>query len=126
MEEKQEIDFSNVVITPLEKWVDVSLKLDETVIKYLNELAYRTNQSVDNVLAHILTDAMSEHLDISVLSAESLKRSGELNGHILLMENGEPVARLEMLKSGKKELFEEIAVVPVKDGAVPVEEKCAG
>ena len=58
MEEKQEIDFSNVVITPLEKWVDVSLKLDETVIKYLNELAKRANQSVDNVLAHILTDAI--------------------------------------------------------------------
>ena len=51
MEEKQEIDFSDVVITPLEKWVDVSLKLDETVIKYLNELAKRANQSVDNVLA---------------------------------------------------------------------------
>ena len=58
MEEKQEIDFSDVVITPLEKWVDVSLKLDETVIKYLNELAKRANQSVDNVLAHILTDAI--------------------------------------------------------------------
>ena len=40
MEEKQEIDFSDVIITPLEKWVDVSLKLDETVIKYLNELAH--------------------------------------------------------------------------------------
>ena len=88
--------------------MDVSLKLDETVIKYLNELALCANQSVDNVLAHILTDAMSEHLDISVLSAESLKRSGELNGHILLMENGEPVARVEMLKSGEKNFLKRL------------------
>ena len=124
--EKEEIDFSDVVITPLEKWVEVSLKLDEDVIKYLNELAKRANQTVDNVLAHILTDAMSEHLDISDLSAESLKSAGEKNGHVLLMENGEPFARVEMIKPGEKELFEEKVIAPVKSAAMAVEEKCAG
>ena len=34
--DKQEIDFSNAIITPLKQWVNIDLDLDDDVITYLN------------------------------------------------------------------------------------------
>ena len=66
----QEIGFTDSIITPLKKWVNIQLDLDEDVIKYLTELSKKSNQSIDNIITHILTDLYSEHMEISQLSAK--------------------------------------------------------
>ena len=51
-----QISFENVILTPMERWVDMELELEPRIIEYLNQLAKKSNQSVDNVVNHILGD----------------------------------------------------------------------
>ena len=62
--DKHEIAFSNAIITPLKQWVNIDLNLDDDVITYLNSLSEKSNQSIDNIITHILTDLFSEHLEL--------------------------------------------------------------
>ena len=71
------INFDKIIITPLERWIDTELELDAIVIDYLNQLAEKSNQSVDNVVNHILADMMAEHLELSELNAETLRRTAK-------------------------------------------------
>ena len=34
-----QISFENVILTPMERWVDMELKLEPRIIEYLNQLA---------------------------------------------------------------------------------------
>ena len=98
-------NFDKVIITPLEYWVDTELELDAIVIDYLNQLAEKSNQSVDNVVNHILADMMAEHLELSELNADTLRRTAKKCPQILLVENGKPVARVKMIKGKEDNLF---------------------
>lgn len=66
----------------------------------LQLLAEEFNQSVDNVLTHILEDLFSEHLELSQLNEVSLLQAAEKSPMILILQNGKPVARVKMLKWG--------------------------
>ena len=63
------ITFENIFVTPLERWVDANIDLDPVAVERLNRLAALSNQSVDNVLNHILEDFFAEHLELSELNA---------------------------------------------------------
>ncbi len=102
MEDNGEINFDSVILTPLERWVETDLDLEPDVVEYLNQLAKESNQSVDNVMNHILFDFMSEHLELSELNADTLQQSGEKSPCILIMEKGDPIAKVKMLRWGKK------------------------
>ena len=52
----EKITFENILITPLERWIDADVDLDPVAVERLNRLAALSNQSVDNVLNHILAD----------------------------------------------------------------------
>ena len=99
------INFDKIIITPLERWIDTEFELDEIVIEYLNQLAEKSNQSVDNVVNHIFADMMAEHLELSELNAETLRRTAKKCPQILLVENGKPVARVKMIKGKEDNLF---------------------
>lgn len=93
----EKINFENIIITPLEKWVDTDFELEPRVIEELKLLAEKSNQSIDNVLIHILEDFFSEHLELSQLNAESLQKTAERSPLILILQNGNPIARVKML-----------------------------
>ena len=96
----EKINFENIIITPLEKWVDTDFELEQKIVEELQHLAQVSNQSVDNVLTHILEDLFSEHLDLSQLSADSLQQAAENSPMILILQNGKPIARVKMLEWG--------------------------
>ena len=98
------INFDKIIITPLERWIDTELELDAIVIDYLNQLAEKYNQSVDNVVNHILADMMAEHLELSELNSETLRRTAKKSPQILLVENGKPVARIKMIEEKEDNL----------------------
>ncbi len=99
------INFDNVILTPLERWIDTKLEFDAIAIDYLNRLTEKSNQSVDNVVNHILADMMAEHLELSELNAETLRRTAKKCPQILLVENGKPVARVKMINDKDENLF---------------------
>ena len=98
------INFDNVILTPLERWIDTKLEFDTIAIDYLNQLAEKSNQSVDNVVNHILADMMAEHLELSELNAETLRKTAKKCPQILLVENGKPVARIKMIEEKEDNL----------------------
>ena len=107
--DKQEIDFSNAIITPLKQWVNIDLDLDDDVITYLNALSEKSNQSIDNIITHILTDLFSEHLELSKLSPKTLRTIGKKNRHIILLNKNKPFARIEIINQDEEEdLFKAI------------------
>ena len=61
----EKISFENILVTPLERWIDADVDLDPVAVERLNRLAALSNQSVDNVLNHILADFFAEHLELS-------------------------------------------------------------
>ncbi|MBO7123822.1 MAG: hypothetical protein J6V90_11165 [Treponema sp.] len=97
MKTQNEINFDGVIVTPLRRWKDVTLRLDDDVLAFLRELAARANQPFDNVLNHIMTDFLSEHLDLEKLSAKTLKAIAAKSSHIILMEGTKPFARVEII-----------------------------
>ncbi|MBR4159633.1 MAG: hypothetical protein IKT97_06235 [Spirochaetia bacterium] len=97
MEEKRDINFDKAIITPLEGRVDVELELNADLIAYLEKLAEKTKQSVDNVVCHILSDLMAEQIDIATLNADSLRAAATKSRRILLMEDDKPFARVTVL-----------------------------
>lgn len=99
------INFDKIIITPLERWIDTELELDAIVIDYLNQLAEKSNQSVDNVVNQILADMMAEHLELSELNSETLRRTAKKCPQILLVENGKPVARVKIINDKENNLF---------------------
>jgi hypothetical protein len=99
------INFDNVILTPLERWIDTKLEFDAIAIDYLNRLTEKSNQSVDNVVNHILADMMAEHLELSELNAETLRRTAKKCPQILLVKNGKPVARVKMINDKEDNLF---------------------
>ncbi|WP_294428562.1 hypothetical protein [uncultured Treponema sp.] len=99
------INFDKVIITPLERWIDTELELDKIAIDYLNQLAEKSNQSVDNVVNHILSDMMAEHLELSELNAESLRKTAKKSSQILLVEKDNPVARIKMIEDKEDDLI---------------------
>lgn len=99
------INFGNVILTPLERWIDTKLEFDAIAIDYLNRLTEKSNQSVDNVVNHILADMMAEHLEVSELNAETLRKTAKKCPQILLVENGKPVARVKMINDKDENLF---------------------
>ena len=96
----EKINFKNIIITPLEKWADTYFELEQKAVEELQRLAQVLNQSVDNVLTHILEDLFSEHLDLSQLSADFLQQAAENSPIILILQNGKPIARVKMLEWG--------------------------
>ena len=100
---KHEIDFSNAIITPLKQWVNIDLDLDDDIVTYLNALSEKTNQSIDNIITHILTDLFSEHLELSNLSPKTLRAIGKKNRHIILLNKNKPFARIEIINQDEEE-----------------------
>ena len=100
---KHEIDFSNAIITPLKQWVNIDLDLDDDVVTYLNALSNKANQSIDNIITHILTDLFSEHLELSKLSPKTLRAIGKKNRHIILLNKNKPFARIEIINQDEEE-----------------------
>ena len=101
--DKHEIDFSNAIITPLKQWVNIDLDLDDDVVTYLNALSEKSNQSIDNIITHILTDLFSEHLELSKLSPKTLQTIGKKNRHIILLNKNKPFARIEIISQDEEE-----------------------
>ena len=106
--DKLEIDFSNAIITPLKRWVNLDLDLDDDVITYLNALSEKSNQSIDNIITHILTDLFSEHLELSKLSPKTLRAIGKKNSHIILVNENKPFARVELINQDEEDLFKAV------------------
>lgn len=96
----EKINFEIIIITPLEKWVDTDIELEQKTVEKLQLLAEKSNQSVDNVLTHFLEDSFSEHLELCQLNAESLQQAAEKSPKILILQNGKPFARVKMLECG--------------------------
>ncbi|MBO4547221.1 MAG: hypothetical protein J5700_06555 [Treponema sp.] len=92
-----QFNFDGAIITPLKIRQKISLSLDEDVVAYLRELAAKTKQPFDNVINHIVTDLLSEHLDLSEVTAKTLKAVAKSNNHIILMEGSKPFARVEII-----------------------------
>ena len=82
----EKINFENIIIIPLEKWVDTDFELEQKTVEKLQLLAEKSNQSVDNVLTHFLEDFFSEHLELSKLNAESLQHAAEKSPMILILQ----------------------------------------
>ena len=108
----KEINFDKVIVTPLDRWVDTCLELSSDVLAYLNMLAEKSNQSMDNVINHILTDMLSEPLELTELCPEKLLELGARTGHILLLDKGKALARVEFIKPSALDLVEEISEFP--------------
>ena len=100
---KHEIDFPNAIITPLKQWVNIDLDLDDDVITYLNSLSEKSNQPIDNIITHILTDLFSEHLELSKLSPKTLRAIEKKNSHIILVHKNKPIARIEIINQDEEE-----------------------
>lgn len=114
----QEIGFTDSIITPLKKWVNIQLDLDEDVIKYLTELSKKSNQSIDNIITHILTDLYSEHMEISQLSAKTLKTLSKKTNHIILLDQNKPFARIELInQTNENHADEKIIFSPPKNSS---------
>ena len=114
----QEIDFTDSIITPLKKWVNIQLDLDENVIKYLTELSKKSNQSIDNIITHILTDLYSEHMEISQLSAKTLKTLSKKTNHMILLDQNMPFARIELInQTNENPADEKIIFSPPKNSS---------
>ena len=96
----EKINFENIIITPLEKWVNTDFELEQKAVEELQRLAEKSNQSVDNVLTHILEDFFPEHLELSQLNADTLQKTAERSPLILILQNGKPIARIKMLVWG--------------------------
>lgn len=96
----EKINFENIIITPLEKWVDTDFELEPKVLEELQRIAQQSNLRVDNVLTHILEDLFAEHLELSQLNEVSLLQAAEKSPMILILQNGKPVARVKMLELG--------------------------
>ena len=96
--EDNNINFDKAVVTPLEARVDVELELDIDLFAYLEELAKKTKMSVDDVVCHILSDVISEQIEIADVNADSLRAATANCRRILLMDNEKPVARVEFLE----------------------------
>ena len=94
------IKFNNVIITPIERWIDKDFDLEPETVAKLNRLAEMSKQSVDNVLNHILADFFAEHLNLSELNGETLRKAAEKSSYMMIMENGKPVARVKMITWG--------------------------
>lgn len=93
----EKITFENILVTPLERWIDADVDLDSAAVERLNRLAALSNQSVDNVVNHILEDFFAEHLELSELNADSLRAAAKKCPCILVLENGKPIARVKMI-----------------------------
>ena len=100
----EKINFDKVIVTPLERWVDTVLELDSSTVEGLKRLAEKSNQSVDNVVNHILSDICAEHLELSELNAETLRKTTKKCPQILLVENDKPVARIKMIEEKEDNL----------------------
>ncbi len=100
--DNENITFENIIFTPLEKRENVDFDLEQEIVEYLQQLAEKSNQSIDNVITHILEDFFSEHLELSQLNAESLQKTTEKSPRILILQNGKPVARVKMLEWGSE------------------------
>jgi hypothetical protein len=100
----EKINFDKVIVTPLERWVDSVLELDSSTVEGLKRLAEKSNQSVDNVVNHILSDIFAEHLELSELNAETLRKTTKKCPQILLVENDKPVARIKMIEEKEDNL----------------------
>ncbi|MBR3542544.1 MAG: hypothetical protein IKN82_02475, partial [Treponema sp.] len=87
-------------VTPLERWIDTDVDLDPVAVERLNRLAALSNQSVDNVVNHILADFFAEHLELSELNADTLSAAAKKCPCILVLENGKPIARVKMISWG--------------------------
>lgn len=96
----EKITFKNILVTPLERWIDADVDLDPVAVERLNRLAALSNQSVDNVLNHILADFFAEHLELSELNAATLRAAAKKCPCILVLENGKPIARVKMISWG--------------------------
>ena len=96
----EKITFENILVTPLERWIDADVDLDPVAVERLNRLAALSNQSVDNVLNHILEDFFAEHLELSELNADTLSAAAKKCPCILVLENGKPIARVKMISWG--------------------------
>ena len=120
---KHEIDFSNVIITPLKQWVNIDLDLDDDVVTYLNVLSEKTNQSIDNIITHILTDLFSEHLELSKLSSKTLQAIGKKNRHIILLNKNKPFARIEIISQDEEEDFFKAVDLPNPKVDNPIKSK---
>lgn len=93
----EKITFENILVTPLERWIDADIDLDPVAVERLNRLAALSNQSVDNVVNHILADFFAEHLELSELNADTLRAAAKKCPCILVLENGKPIARVRMI-----------------------------
>ena len=69
----KEIDFNDAVITPLNQRVEIKMDLDDDIIDYLRYLSAKSNQSLDNIINHVLGDLCSKHLELKDVSAEEIK-----------------------------------------------------
>ncbi len=96
----EKIAFENILVTPLERWIDADVDLDPVAVERLNRLAALSNQSVDNVVNHILEDFFAEHLELSELNAGTLRAAAKKCPCILVLENGKPIARVKMISWG--------------------------
>lgn len=91
MKTQNEINFDGVIVTPLRRWKDVTMRLDDDVVTFLRELAARANQPFDNVLNHIMTDFLSEHLDLTELSVKTLKAVAKKTATSFLWKEPNPL-----------------------------------
>ena len=96
----EKITFENIFVTPLERWIDADVDLDPVAVERLNRLAALSNQSVDNVVNHILEDFFAEHLELSELNAGTLRAAAKKCPCIIILENGKPIARVKMISWG--------------------------
>ena len=79
------IDFNDAVITPLNQRVEIKMDLDDDIIDYLRYLSAKSNQSLDNIINHVLGDLCSKHLELKDVSAEEIKPVSKTDNHIIIM-----------------------------------------
>ena len=128
MENTVKIDLSKAVVTPLERWIDVPIELDAETVTRLQRLAEQVNQSMDNVVNHILGDTLAAHVEMTNVSADALFAAAKESPLILLLQDGKTVARVEMIDKGKSITVAENEMMPPQVDSAGAEavaqEKC--
>ena len=96
------IDFNDAVITPLNQRVEIKMDLDDDIIDYLRYLSAKSNQSLDNIINHVLGDLCSKHLELKDVSAEEIKAVSKTDNQIIIMDENKPFARVEIITGEDK------------------------
>lgn len=96
-------------ITKLDKMENMPLDIDDNLLEGIKTISDDTGNTQEEVIRHIITDVVTEPIDVDKFSKDPEKYV-EKYASIFLMKDGKPFARVQ-----KVEPFKEIDEKKIKD-----------